>query len=77
MSMTLLFDGSWETLNIRPHTQGRTKKFIDKKEASTFHVVHRSQQDKAKEGEEAASEFVLIPSGVCIVRGRGGATLKG
>lgn len=45
-------------------TQGRKKKFIDKKESSTFHVVHRSQQDKANEGEEEASEFVLIPSGV-------------
>lgn len=44
--------------------QGRKKKFIDKKESSTFHVVHRSQQDKANEGEEEASEFVLIPSGV-------------
>lgn len=44
--------------------QGRKKKFIDKKESSTFHVVHRSQQDKAKEGEGDASEFVLIPSGV-------------
>eukprot|EP00903_Cladosiphon_okamuranus_P008978 g8589.t1 len=42
---------------------GRKKKFIDKKESSTFHVVHRSQQDKANEGEEEASEFVLIPSG--------------
>ncbi|CAM9889532.1 unnamed protein product, partial [Laminaria digitata] len=37
--------------------------FIDKKESSTFHVVHRSQQDKANEGEGEASEFVLIPSG--------------
>lgn len=44
--------------------QGRKKKFIDKKESSTFHVVHRSQQDKANEGEGEASEFVLIPSGV-------------
>ncbi|CBN77126.1 conserved unknown protein [Ectocarpus siliculosus] len=42
---------------------GRKKKFIDKKESTTFHVVHRSQQDKANEGEEEASEFVLIPSG--------------
>lgn len=42
--------------------QGRKKKFIDKKDSSTFHVVHRSQQDKAKEGEEDASAFVLIPS---------------
>eukprot|EP00752_Nemacystus_decipiens_P007303 g6534.t1 len=42
---------------------GRKKKFIDKKESSTFHVVHRSQQDRANEGEEEASEFVLIPSG--------------
>ncbi|CAB1102572.1 unnamed protein product [Ectocarpus sp. CCAP 1310/34] len=41
---------------------GRKKKFIDKKESTTFHVVHRSQQDKANEGEEEASEFVLIPS---------------
>lgn len=45
-------------------SQGRKKKFIDKKESSTFHVVHRSQQDKAQEGEDGASEFVLIPSGV-------------
>lgn len=45
-------------------TQGRKKKFIDKKESTIFHVVHRSQQDKANEGEEEASEFVLIPSGV-------------
>lgn len=45
-------------------TQGRKKKFIDKKESSTFHVVHRSQQDKANEGEEEPSEFVLIPSAV-------------
>lgn len=44
--------------------QGRKKKFIDKKESSTFHVVHRSQQDKAAEGEEAPSEYVLIPSAV-------------
>lgn len=44
--------------------QGRKKKFIDKKESSTFHVVHRSQQDKAAVVEEGASEFVLIPSGV-------------
>ncbi|CAM9712398.1 unnamed protein product [Choristocarpus tenellus] len=42
--------------------QGRKKKFIDKKESSTFHVVHRSQQDKTNEGESKASEYVLIPS---------------
>ncbi|CAM9550127.1 unnamed protein product, partial [Hapterophycus canaliculatus] len=43
--------------------QGRKKKFIEKKQSSTFHVVHRSQQDEANEGEGEASEFVLIPSG--------------
>lgn len=42
--------------------QGKKKKFIEKKESSTFHVVHRSQQDKAQAGEGEASEFVLIPS---------------
>lgn len=31
-------------------------------------MVHRSQQDKAAEGEEAPSEFVLIPSGVRAIR---------
>lgn len=51
---------------LRPRfvLQGRKKKFIENSEASTFHVVHRSQQDKAAEGEEAPSEFVLIPSAV-------------
>ncbi|CAN0350043.1 unnamed protein product, partial [Discosporangium mesarthrocarpum] len=27
-----------------------------------FHVVHRSQQDKAVEGDSKASDFVLVPS---------------
>ncbi|XP_014768373.1 protein LTV1 homolog [Octopus bimaculoides] len=40
----------------------RKTKFIDKKNAVTFHLVHRSQQDPMLVSEDA-SHFVLLPSG--------------
>lgn len=36
------------------------KKFVDKRTASTFVLMHRSQQD-ADYGKDSASEFVLYP----------------
>jgi protein LTV1 len=39
------------------------KKFIEKGEATHFQLVHRSQQDKAAEGDDDASAFVLVPAG--------------
>lgn len=40
----------------------RKKKFINKKEAVTFHLVHRSQKDPLQASEEA-SKHVLVPEG--------------
>lgn len=39
---------------------GRKKKFIDKKNAITFHLVHRSQQDPLISSDDA-SKHVLVP----------------
>ena len=39
---------------------GRKKKFIDKKAATTYNVVHRSQQDGAFGLEDRPSERVLL-----------------
>lgn len=39
---------------------GKKKKFINKKEAVTFHLVHRSQKDPLQASEEA-SKHVLVP----------------
>ena len=39
---------------------GRKKKFIDKKAATTYDVVHRSQQDGAFGLEDRPSERVLL-----------------
>lgn len=38
----------------------KTKKFIDKKNAVTFHLVHRSQQDPLA-ADERAPQKVLLP----------------
>lgn len=40
--------------------KGKTKKFIDKKNSVTFHLVHRSQRDPLI-ADETAPERVLIP----------------
>lgn len=39
------------------------RKFIDKKKAITFQLVHRSQHDPLI-ADETAGERVLVPSGV-------------
>lgn len=38
----------------------KTRKFIDKKNAVTFHLVHRSQQDPLA-ADEKAPQKVLLP----------------
>ena len=44
-------------------TMGKKKPFLDKKTASVFHVVHRSQRDVGTEATaDTLSEFVLMPS---------------
>ncbi|XP_015113218.1 protein LTV1 homolog [Diachasma alloeum] len=40
--------------------KGKTKKFIDKKNSVTFHLVHRSQQDPLA-ADETAPQRVLVP----------------
>lgn len=40
---------------------GRRKKFIDKRNAVTFHLVHRSQRDPLQADDEAP-ERVLLPA---------------
>lgn len=40
----------------------KKKQFIDKKNAITFHLVHRSQKDPLQASEEA-SKHVLVPEG--------------
>jgi len=42
--------------------KGKTKKFIDKKNAVTFHLVHRSQKDPLV-ADETAPQRVLVPVG--------------
>ena len=42
--------------------KGKTKKFIDKKNSVTFHLVHRSQRDPLI-ADETAPERVLVPVG--------------
>lgn len=42
--------------------KGKTKKFIDKKNAVTFHLVHRSQKDPLI-ADETAPQRVLVPVG--------------
>ena len=39
---------------------GRKKKFIDKKNAVTFHLVHRSQRDPLQ-ADDDAPQHVLMP----------------
>lgn len=46
--------------NFQP--KGKTKKFIDKKNSVTFHLVHRSQRDPLI-ADETAPERVLVPVG--------------
>ena len=41
--------------------QPKSKKFIDKKKAVTFHLVHRSQQDPLI-ADENAPQHVLVPA---------------
>lgn len=41
--------------------KGKTKKFIDKKNAVTFHLVHRSQKDPLV-ADETAPQRVLVPA---------------
>lgn len=38
------------------------KKFIDKNEGQTFHLLHRSQRDEAYANDERPSDFVLVPA---------------
>lgn len=45
-----------------PQPKGKGKKFIDKKNAVTFHLVHRSQQDPLA-ADENAPQRVLVPVG--------------
>ncbi|KOC69001.1 Protein LTV1 like protein, partial [Habropoda laboriosa] len=42
--------------------KGKTKKFIDKKNSVTFHLVHRSQRDPLI-ADETAPQRVLVPAG--------------
>ncbi|XP_050450944.1 protein LTV1 homolog [Cataglyphis hispanica] len=42
--------------------KGKTKKFIDKKNSVTFHLVHRSQKDPLV-ADETAPQRVLVPVG--------------
>ncbi|XP_035721445.1 protein LTV1 homolog [Vespa mandarinia] len=42
--------------------KGKTKKFIDKKNSVTFHLVHRSQKDPLI-ADETAPQRVLVPAG--------------
>ncbi|XP_043270771.1 protein LTV1 homolog [Venturia canescens] len=42
--------------------KGKSKKFIDKKNSVTFHLVHRSQQDPLA-ADETAPQRVLVPVG--------------
>ncbi|KAG7213301.1 hypothetical protein KM043_002600 [Ampulex compressa] len=42
--------------------KGKTKKFIDKKNSVTFHLVHRSQRDPLV-ADETAPQRVLVPVG--------------
>lgn len=42
--------------------KGKTKKFIDKKNSVTFHLVHRSQRDPLI-ADETAPQRVLVPIG--------------
>ncbi|XP_015601567.1 protein LTV1 homolog isoform X2 [Cephus cinctus] len=42
--------------------KGKSKKFIDKKNSVSFHLVHRSQQDPLA-ADETASQRVLVPIG--------------
>jgi len=41
--------------------KGKTKKFIDKKNSVTFHLVHRSQKDPLV-ADETAPQRVLVPA---------------
>lgn len=38
------------------------KKFIDKKNSQTFHLLHRSHTDAAYAKEGVPSELVLVPA---------------
>lgn len=42
--------------------KGKTKRFIDKKNSVTFHLVHRSQRDPLV-ADETAPQRVLVPAG--------------
>lgn len=46
--------------NFQP--KGKTRKFIDKKNSVTFHLVHRSQKDPLI-ADETAPQRVLVPVG--------------
>lgn len=39
---------------------GKSKRFIAKNEGQRFHLMHRSQTDKAYAGEDRPSDFVLV-----------------
>jgi hypothetical protein len=43
-------------------SQGKKKRFIDKKNAVSFRLVHRSQRDPLQADEES-SKHVLLPVG--------------
>ena len=49
--------------NIGLFLQPKTKKFIDKKSAVTFNLVHRSQKDPLA-ADEDAPQRVLVPIGL-------------
>lgn len=44
------------------HFQGKKKRFIDKKNAVSFRLVHRSQRDPLQ-ADEDSSKHVLLPVG--------------
>lgn len=54
---------TFQLLNIDYFLQPKTKKFIDKKNAVTFNLVHRSQKDPLA-ADEKAPQRVLVPIGL-------------
>ena len=51
---------------------GKKKPFIDKRTASVYHVVRRSQRDVGTEATaETLTDFVLMPSPDNVARERG------
>ena len=54
------FSAMCNSFHIFSFQPGRKKKFIDKKNAVTFHLVHRSQRDPLQADDEAP-QHVLMP----------------